>query len=98
MVSWLKINGIYIIDTEYVSPDSAINLVAHFDKLELWHKRLGHFNEKFKKISYQGAFENGNVQKLTFYEHCLIGKQVRLQFIVGIHKSQNMLYIYSTWL
>lgn len=60
IVSLPKTNGIYVIDTESVSPNSSLNLAAHSNKSKLWHKRLGHLSEKWlKSLSYQEAFVKG---------------------------------------
>lgn len=84
------VNGIYVISVGCVSPNNAMSLVTQSDKLELWHMRLSHLGEKRLELISKGVFGKDNVHKLTFCEHYILGKQNRLTFKAGTHKSLNV--------
>lgn len=100
----LKINGIYSVNSQSVFPSTTITLVIESDKSKLWHKRFGHLSEKgLKFLSKERVVGKYNIQKLTFCEHCVMGKQNRLFLRTWIHNSQNILeyiqsYTYSIWI
>lgn len=68
IISAPKSNGIHDISAEYVSFSNVVSLVTQFDRLELWHRKLGLLDEKgLKFLSREGAFRKDNVHKLTLW-------------------------------
>ena len=67
------------------------------DVTRLWHMRLGHMSEKGMSIlSKQGLLCNQKIGKLDFCEHCVFGKQCRVQFSTGVHRTKSSVdYIHS---
>ena len=75
-------------------------LIASNGKLieeDLWHRRLFHISEKRLKIlSEQGIIPKGALEKLYFYEHCVVGKSTRQSFQNADHNTKDIVdYIHS---
>ena len=59
--------------------------------------RLGHMSENvMEKVSKKGLLDGHKTSKLQFCEHCVFGKQKRVRFSLGNHKSKGPLdYLHS---
>nr|GEY34110.1 retrovirus-related Pol polyprotein from transposon TNT 1-94 [Tanacetum cinerariifolium] len=68
---------------------------ASLDDSKLWHYRLAHTGEKgMKNLAKKGLIKVSC--NLEFCEHCLFGKQKRVSFSPGIHRTRYALdYIHS---
>ncbi|KAL5576251.1 hypothetical protein UlMin_017950 [Ulmus minor] len=90
-------DGLYEMIGETDIKDQAASLMAEIDKAVLWHNRLGHMSEKgLQVLSKDGLLDGEKVEKLDFYESCVLGKQHRLSFNTGVHKSKGILdYIHA---
>nr|GEY42173.1 retrovirus-related Pol polyprotein from transposon TNT 1-94 [Tanacetum cinerariifolium] len=68
---------------------------ASLDDFKLWHYRLAHMGEKgMKNLAKKGLIKVSC--NLEFCEHCLFGKQKRVSFSPGIHRTRYALdYIHS---
>ncbi|KAG8482610.1 hypothetical protein CXB51_024194 [Gossypium anomalum] len=64
---------------------------------KLWHMHLGHMNENgMVELSKRVLLDGQGICKLNFCEHCVFGKQKRVQFTRGIHNTKGTLeYIHS---
>nr|GEU55404.1 retrotransposon protein, putative, Ty1-copia subclass [Tanacetum cinerariifolium] len=63
---------------------------ASRDDSKLWHYRLGHMGEK----GIQNLAKKGLIKvscNLEFCEHCVFGKQKRVSFSPGIHRTRDAL-------
>ncbi|KAG8472449.1 hypothetical protein CXB51_034191 [Gossypium anomalum] len=57
---------------------------------KLWHMRLGHMSENgMVELSKRGLLDGQGICKLNFCEHCVFGKQKRVRFTRGIHKTRR---------
>lgn len=87
-----KSNGIYILKALQQKNQSIAAAVTLSDKSEIWHKRLGHLSDKNLHIlKKQGHLGNEKIEKVSFCEHCIYGKQKKLPFSAGTHKSTCIL-------
>ena len=78
------------------------------DESRLWHMGLGYVREKaLQSMVRQGLLKGTKTRKVSFYEHCIFGKQIRvklgttLQFIpirgsliMFTHMSNFLLQLY----
>ncbi|KAA0059756.1 Retrovirus-related Pol polyprotein from transposon TNT 1-94 [Cucumis melo var. makuwa] len=92
-----KINGLFHI--KEVSMNHVVLIVSN-DKLtegDLWHIRLSRISGKGLKIlSEQGIIPKGVAEKLSFCEHCVVGKSTRQSFQKADHNTKDILdYIHS---
>nr|GEU55249.1 receptor-like protein kinase ANXUR1 [Tanacetum cinerariifolium] len=63
---------------------------ASLDDSKLWHYRLGHMGEKgMKNLAKKGLIKVSC--NLEFCEHCVFGKQKRVSFSPGIHRTRDAL-------
>ena len=88
-----KINGLYtlqgstIIGAIVVSTSESI-----IETTRLWHMRLGHMSEKGLTIlSKRGLLDGQKTGELNFCEHCVFGKQCRVKFSAGVHRTKGTL-------
>ncbi|KAL5561501.1 hypothetical protein UlMin_031248 [Ulmus minor] len=93
----LKQNGLYVLQGSTITGEAAAAIPNIQDKTDLWHKRLGHISEKgLEVLKKQGAFGKDTISKVTFCEHCVLGKHHRLSFKTGVHKTNGTLeYIHA---
>ncbi|KAL5545504.1 hypothetical protein UlMin_005191 [Ulmus minor] len=93
----LKENGLYVLQGSTITGEAAAAIPNIQDKTDLWHKRLGHISEKgLDVLKKQGAFSRDTISKVTFCEHCVLGKHHRLSFKTGVHKTNGALeYIHA---
>nr|GEU67069.1 retrotransposon protein, putative, Ty1-copia subclass [Tanacetum cinerariifolium] len=68
---------------------------ASLDDSKLWHYRLGYMGKKgMKNLAKKGLIKVSC--NLEFCEHCMFGKQKRVSFSHGIHKTRDAFdYIHS---
>lgn len=93
VISCPKINEIYTVHAEPVLSQCTTTSNYEFNKSLLWHKRIGHISKQGLIILNKlRCFGKDNIEKLDFCENCLIGKQKRLPFKTGTHKSNPLLY------
>lgn len=63
-----------------------------FTLANLSHDRLGHIGKKsLNSLQLKGVFGKLNLGDFGSCERCVIGKQVKLLFTIGIHKSKQVL-------
>ncbi|KAG8498352.1 hypothetical protein CXB51_007022 [Gossypium anomalum] len=86
-------------DGSTVTRDAAVasSSLSDDDITKLWHMRLGHMSENgMVELSKRGLLDGQGICKLNFCEHCVFGKQKRVQFTRGIHNTKGTLeYIHS---
>ena len=82
-----------------VTGDAAVSMSEDpdLDTTHLWHIRLGHMSERGLHVwSKQGLLCGQKTRKLDFCEHYVFGKQQRVSFGIGVHKTKDTLdYIHS---
>jgi len=86
------LQGSTVIGTAAVSSSMSDSEVTR-----LWHMRLGHMSEKgLTLLSKRGLLSGQSTSKLEFCERCLFGKQKRISFNSGLHRTKGTLdYIHS---
>ena len=66
------------------------------DATRLWHLRLGHISEKGLELLRGRKMIKGNFDKLDFCQECVLGKQTKVSFGVGLHRSERVLdYVHT---
>ena len=92
-----KIHGLYILEGSPVIAHASFNSVDTLDITKLWHLRLGHVSERgLVELAKQGLLRNEKLNKLDFYDNCTLGKQHKVMFGVGVHKSSRPFeYVHS---
>ncbi|GKV50375.1 hypothetical protein SLEP1_g57082 [Rubroshorea leprosula] len=94
-----KVGGLYHLQGSTVNGTCAVSTSSSPDKdvTRLWHMRLGHMSERgMMELSKRGLLCGQKIGKLDFCEHCVYGKQCRLQFGKGVHRTQGTVdYIHS---
>lgn len=92
IISSPKVNVVCILQAEPLVETLLVSARSSDDKSLIWHKRLGHVSEKGMIILNKlGCFGKDNIKSLKFCEDCVIGKQNKLPFKIGIHKSTSIL-------
>lgn len=92
-----KKNGLYVLKGCAVTGISSSVSKTNVSKSSLWNQRLGHISERgLQELEKQGLLCGDKVEGLEFCEHCIYGKQTRVKFNTGIHKTKGKLdYIHS---
>ena len=92
-----KIHGLYILDGSTVIGHASVASVDTLDITKLWHLRLGHVSERgLVELAKQGLLGNEKLNKLDFCDNCTLGKQHKVKFGVGVHKSSRPFeYVHS---
>ncbi|GKU92526.1 hypothetical protein SLEP1_g6239 [Rubroshorea leprosula] len=94
-----KVGGLYHLQGSTVNGTCAVSTSSSLDKdvTRLWHLRLGHMSERgMMELSKRGLLCGQKIGKLDFCEHCVYGKQCKLQFGKGVHQTQGTVdYIHS---
>ncbi|WJX42094.1 hypothetical protein P8452_29365 [Trifolium repens] len=92
-----KINGLYILDGSTVISNALAVSVETEDITKLWHLRLGHVSERgLVELAKQGLLGKEKLNKLDFCDNCTLGKQHKVKFGVGVHKSSRPFeYVHS---
>ena len=58
---------------------------------KLWHMRLGHAREKaMQGLVKQGLLKGVKTCKLDFYEHYVLGKQIKMKFGTAVHQTEGI--------
>lgn len=98
VISSLKLNGIYTVSADPSNYHCSAALNFKSNKSIIWHKRLGHISEKGLNILNKlGCFGKDKIKQLDFCENCILGKQKRLPFKTGTHKSSSTLdYLHAS--
>ena len=94
----LRMGSLYILDGTTAAGVAAVGTVStDADETRLWHMRLGHMSEKgMTLLSKQGRLGSVGTSKLSFCDHCVLGKQKRVSFSTAQHRTQGVLdYIHS---
>lgn len=88
-----KMNGIYVTRASVVQSHIAESSSVEIDATLKWHNRLAHVNEKGLHILNKGgAFGKDVVSKVPFCECCTLGKQHRVHFKTGQHKTPEKVW------
>ncbi|TXG72438.1 hypothetical protein EZV62_001017 [Acer yangbiense] len=92
-----KRNGLYLLDGVAIIGTAAVAAPKILDKTTLWHRRLTHVSEKgLMELSKQGLLCGDKLDKLSFCDHCVYGKMIKVKFNVAKHCTQSILdYIHS---
>ncbi|KAL5768311.1 hypothetical protein ACOSQ2_015094 [Xanthoceras sorbifolium] len=94
-----KAGSLYILQGSTITGSAAVSESSMPDSevTKLWHMRLGHMSEKgLTLLSKRGLLCGQSTGKMDFCEHCVFGKQKRLSFSTGIHRTKGTLdYIHS---
>lgn len=60
---------------------------------KLWHTRLVHLNERgMMELYKRNLLKDVRSCKMDFCEYCVLGKQCRVRFKTGNHKTKGILY------
>ncbi|GKD93873.1 retrovirus-related pol polyprotein from transposon TNT 1-94 [Tanacetum coccineum] len=92
----IQSGGLYVLQGTVVYGTAGVaTSKASLDDSKLWHYRLGHMGEKgMKYLAKKGLIKVSC--NLEFCEHCVFGKQKRVSFSPGIHRTRDALdYIHS---
>ncbi|PPR84446.1 hypothetical protein GOBAR_AA36262 [Gossypium barbadense] len=84
--------GLYFLDGSSVTGVAGVSSSDDLDSdtTKLWHMRLGHMSERgLSVLSKRGLLSGQCTGKLNFCEHCVFGKQTRVKFSTGIHKTKG---------
>jgi len=99
MMKGKKVDTLYIIQGSTVTGDATVSMSEDpdLDTTRLWYMRLGHMSERgLHVLSKQGSLCGKKIGKLDFCEHCVFGKQYRVSFGTGVHRTKDTLeYIHS---
>ncbi|KAK2414734.1 secreted RxLR effector protein [Trifolium repens] len=92
-----KMNGLYILEGSTVISNACVTSVENADITKLWHLRLGHVSERgLVELAKQGLLGKEKLNKLDFCDNCTLGKQHKVKFGVGVHKSSRPFeYVHS---
>nr|GEW03181.1 retrovirus-related Pol polyprotein from transposon TNT 1-94 [Tanacetum cinerariifolium] len=87
----IQSGGLYVLQGTVVYATTGIaTSKASLDDSKLWHCRLGHMGEKGMKNLAKKCLIKVSCN-LKFYEHCVFGKQKRVSFSPGIHRTRDAL-------
>ncbi|GJU35103.1 retrovirus-related pol polyprotein from transposon TNT 1-94 [Tanacetum coccineum] len=87
-------SSLYTLQGEMIIGYASVSCLekSNSDLMMLWHKCLGHMNEKgIVILSKRRLLDNHNVASLVFCEHCVIGKQKRVSLSKAIHQTKGTL-------
>lgn len=92
-------NGLYVLAGNpmlgYVS-----SVMHDIDNTNLWNKRLGHVVQKgLLELLRKNLLCGDKVNKLEFYDICILGKAKRVSFNTGMHSTKKPFeYVhYNLW-
>nr|GEX26143.1 retrovirus-related Pol polyprotein from transposon TNT 1-94 [Tanacetum cinerariifolium] len=96
LINAIQSGGLYVLQCIVVYGTARVaTSKASLDDSKLWHYRLGHMG----KIGMKNLAKKGLIKvscNLEFCEHCVFGKQKRVSFSPGIHRTRDALdYIHS---
>lgn len=81
------LKGTTILEKSCVGVDSSHALNA----TRFWHLRLCHISEKDLELLRRREMTKGDFDKLEFCQECVLGKQTKVSFGVGLHRSEIVL-------
>ena len=83
--------SLYVLQGSIVtSPVAVSSSLSDSDVTKLWHMRLGHMSDKGMTIlSKRGLLCGQSTGKMEFCEHCILGKQKRISFAIGSHRTKG---------
>jgi len=85
-----KIQGLYILEGSTVISHASVASVDTLDITKSWHLRLGHVSRRgLIELAKQGLLGNEKLNKLDLCDNCTLGKQHKVKFGVGVHKSSR---------
>ena len=90
-----KTTMLYVLQGATVTGDVVVAScsLSEDDITKLRNMRLGHMSENnMAELSRRRLLDGQKTSKLQFCEHCVFGKQKRVKFSLGIHKSKGLLY------
>nr|GEW40524.1 retrovirus-related Pol polyprotein from transposon TNT 1-94 [Tanacetum cinerariifolium] len=96
LIKAIQSGGLYVLQGTVVYGTAGVATPkASLEDSKLWHYRLGHMGEKgMKNLAKKGLIKVSC--NLEFCEHCVFGKQKRVSFSLGIHRTRDALdYIHS---
>ena len=72
-------------------------LSLNLTEADIWHKRLSHISQKgLEALSKQDILPQDICSKLSFCEHCVLGKARKQNFTKAQHTTKGILdYIHS---
>ncbi|XP_047177902.1 uncharacterized mitochondrial protein AtMg00300-like [Vigna umbellata] len=83
-----KSNGLYILEGSTVIAHASGASQTIEDKTRLWHLRMSHISEKdLKELEKQNRLMRDKLQKMDFYDHCVLGKSHKVKFGTDKHTS-----------
>ncbi|CAM8973030.1 unnamed protein product [Rhodiola kirilowii] len=86
-----KTGSVYILDGSYHGGTKEACPAVCEDATVKWHLRLGHMSQKgLECLNKQGILAE-KVTQLPFCEPCVLAKQHRLKFTIGVHSSKTIL-------
>ena len=94
MMKGKKVDTLYILQGSTVTGDVAVSMSEgpDLDTTRLWHMSEIGLHVLSKKVLLCGQ----KIRKLDFCEHCVFGKQHRVSFGTGVHRTKDTLdYIHS---
>ncbi|KAH0764779.1 hypothetical protein KY285_000650 [Solanum tuberosum] len=83
-------DGLYILagSTIIGSVNASIVQLSNDDKAKLRHMRLGHMSTQgLEMLSNRDLLNGEKISTLEFCEHCILGKQKKVSFSTGKHKT-----------
>ena len=89
-----KVGSLYVLHGSIMTGSVAVSSspMSDSDVTKLWHMRLGHMSEKgLTLLRKRGLLCGQSTGKMDFCENCVFGKQKRLSFSTGIHKTRGSL-------
>ena len=94
MKGYQKIAMLYVLQGSIITGDAIISShsLSEDDITKLWHMCLGHMSENgMAELRRRGLLDGKKTSKLQFCENRAFGKQKRVRFSSGIHKSKGPL-------
>jgi len=75
------------------------SIESHDDNTKLWHMRLGHLSERgMTELHKRNLLHGVKTCKLDFCKFCVLGKQTRVSFMTGKHRTERILdYVHSVY-
>ncbi|KAA0060772.1 gag_pre-integrs domain-containing protein [Cucumis melo var. makuwa] len=92
-----KVNDLFAIKEVEMLKEAKVVSTLNLTKADLRHKRLSHISRKgLEALSKQGILPQEINNKLFVYEHCVLGKTRKQNFIKAQHTTIGLLdYIHS---
>ncbi|KAH0678662.1 hypothetical protein KY284_019747 [Solanum tuberosum] len=92
-------DGLYTLARSTIigSVNASTKQLSNNDKAKIWHMRLGHMSAReLEMLSNRNLLNGEKISTLEFCEHCVLGKQKKVSFSTGKHKTGGVLdYLHS---